>query len=77
MHKFTEVASEEKNKFHVTQHAFSQNDKSYEWMKSNLPTEQKRIHKFTEVVSGERGKQISCHSPHFLSEWEKLWSSEK
>ena len=36
--------------------------------KSNLPTEHKRMHKFTEVASGEREKQISCHSPHFLSE---------
>ena len=23
------------------------------------------MHKFTEVVSGEREKQVSCHSPHF------------
>ena len=35
-------------------------------MKSNLPTEYKRMHKFTEVASGEREKQISCHSPHFV-----------
>ena len=40
--------------------------KSYEVMKSNLPTEHKRMHKFTEVASGEREKQISCHSPHFV-----------
>ena len=39
MHKFTEVANgEKKNKFHVTHHTFYQNDKSYEVVKSNLPT---------------------------------------
>ena len=43
----------EKNKFHVTHHTFCQNDKSYEVMKSNLPPEDKRIHKFTEVTNGE------------------------
>ena len=58
----------EQNKFHVTQHTFCQNDKSYEVVKSNLPTEHKRMHKFTEVANGEREKQISCHSSHFLSE---------
>ena len=35
------------------------------------------MHKFTEVASGERKKQISCHSPHFLLEWQKLWMNEK
>ena len=35
------------------------------------------MHKFTEVASGEREKGISCHSPHFLLEWQKLWISEK
>ena len=55
---------------------FCQSDKSYEVMKSNLPAEHKRMHKFTEVANGEREKQISCHSPHFLSEWKKLWSIE-
>ena len=34
-------------------------------MKSNLLPEQKRMHKFTKVASGEREKQISCHSPLF------------
>ena len=58
----------EKNKFHVTHHTFCQNDKSNVRMKSNLPTEYMRMHKFTEVASGEREKQISCHSSHFLSE---------
>ena len=24
------------------------------------------MHKFTEVASGEREKQVSCHSPHFF-----------
>ena len=38
-------------------------------MKSNLPTEHKQMHKFTEEANGEREKQILCHSPHFLSEW--------
>ena len=69
MYKFTKVASGERkiNKFHVTHHTFCQNDKSYEVMKSNLPPEHKRMHKFTKVANGER-EQISCHSPHFLSE---------
>ena len=58
----------EENKFHVTHHTFVRMIKSYEVMKSNLPTEHKRKHKFTEVTSGEREKQISCHSSHFLSE---------
>ena len=66
MHMFTEVASGEKYKFHVTHHTLCQNDKSYEVMKSNLPPEHKQMHKFTEESSGER---ISCHSPHFVSEW--------
>ena len=70
MHKFTEVASgERENKFHVTHHTFWQNDKSYEVMKSNLLTEHKRMQKFTEVANGERETQISCHSPHFFTEW--------
>ena len=47
----------EKNKFHVTHHTFCQNDKSYEVMKSNLPTEEKQMHKFTEVASGERERE--------------------
>ena len=68
MQKFTKVTSGEKNKFHVIHHTFCQNDKSYEVMKSNLPPEHKRMHKFTKVASGEREKQISCHSPHFLTE---------
>ena len=44
MHKFTEVASgeREKNKFHVTHQTFCQNDKSYEEMKINLPAEDKQ-----------------------------------
>ena len=42
---------------------------SYEVLKSNLPPEHKRMHKFTKVTSKEREKQISCHSPHFLQEW--------
>ena len=59
----------EKHKFHVTHHSFCQNDKSYKVVKSNLPTEHKWMHKLTEVASGEREKQISCHSQLFLSEW--------
>ena len=51
--------------------------KSYEVMKSNLPAEHKRMHKSTEVANGEREKEISCHSPHFVREWLKLWSNEK
>ena len=43
----------EKNKFHVTQYTFCQNDKSYEVMKSNLPTEHKRMHKFQQQQVGE------------------------
>ena len=35
------------------------------------------MHKFTEVASWERGKQISCHSPHFLSEWFKSYEVVK
>ena len=35
---------------------FGQNHKTYEVMKSNLPTEDKRMHKFTKVASGERKK---------------------
>ena len=52
----------EENKFHVTHHTFCQNDKSYEWMKSNLPTEHKRMHKFTEVqVEKEKNKFHVTH----------------
>ena len=59
----------EKNKFHVTHHTCQNDIPSYEVLQSNLPPEHKRMHKFTEVANGEREKQISCHSPHFLSEW--------
>ena len=57
---------EKQNSCHL--HTLSENDKSYEAMKSNLLAEDKRMHKFTKVASGEREKQTSCHSPHFLSE---------
>ena len=54
MHKFTSSKwRERKNKFQVTHHTFCQNEKSYEVMKSNLPAEEKRMHKFTKVASGE------------------------
>ena len=33
----------------------------YEAVKSNLPSEHNRMHKFTKVVSGEREKQSSYH----------------
>ena len=59
----------EKNKIDVTHHNLCQNDKSYKVEKSNLPTKYKWIHKFTEVASGEREKQISWHSQRFLLEW--------
>ena len=52
----------EKSKFHVTHHT------SYEVVKRNLPSEHKQMHKFTKVANREREKQISSHSPHFLSE---------
>ena len=69
MHKFTKVASGEREKQSSCHHTFYQNDKSYEVMKSNLPPEDKQMHKFIKVASGEREKQILCHSPHFLPEW--------
>ena len=57
----------EKNKLHATHHTFCQNDKNYEVMKSNLPAEDKRMHKFTKVASGQKKtKKTSCHSQHFL-----------
>ena len=40
---------------------FGHNDKSNKVMKCNLHAEHKRMHKFIEVASGEREKQISCH----------------
>ena len=46
---------------------FCQNDKSYEVMQSHFYAEHKLTQKFTEVVSGETEKQISCHTPHFVS----------
>ena len=52
---------EEKNKVHVTDITSRQNDKRYEAVKNNLPSEHKRMHKFTKVASGEREKQSSCH----------------
>ena len=52
---------EEKNKVHVTDRTSCQNDQCCEAVKSNLPPEHKRMHKFTEVVSREREKQSSCH----------------
>ena len=52
---------EEKNKGHVTDITSCQNDQCCETDKSNLPTEQKKMQKFTKVVSEEREKQSSCH----------------
>ena len=52
---------EEKNKVNVTDLTSCQNAKRYEADKSNLPSEHKRMHKFTKVVSSEREKQSSCH----------------
>ena len=46
----------EKKKIYVTHHTFWQNDKSYEVLKSNLPTEHKRMHKFRDVANWERKK---------------------
>ena len=46
----------EKNKIDVTHHTFCQQDKSDEVEKNNLPTEDKRTHKFTKEASGEREK---------------------
>ena len=57
----------EKNKSHVTHHTFVRMIKSYKVVKSNLHAEHKRMHKFTEVANGERKKQISCQSSHYLS----------
>ena len=52
----------EKNKIHVTHHTSCQNDKSNEVLKTNLPSEHKRMHKFTEVASGEREMYITSHT---------------
>ena len=61
MHKFTKVESGEgKNKAHVTDCKLYQNDKHSGAEKSNLPPEDKRMHKFMNVASGEREKQSSC-----------------
>ena len=49
----------EKNKIHATNNTFCQNDKRYEILKTNLPSEHKRMHKFTEVASGEREESTS------------------
>ena len=68
MHKFTKVASGEREKQISSHSPLFDRMISYEVMESNLPTEDKRMHKFIEVGSGERETQISCHSPHFLSE---------
>ena len=43
--------------------------KSYEVLQSNLPTEHKRMHKFTEVANEEKKKFHVTHHMHYLSEW--------
>ena len=48
-----------KTKVHVTDVTSGQNDKRYEAVKSNLPSEHKSMHKFTKVVSEE--KESLCH----------------
>ena len=58
----------EENKIHDIHTAFCWIDKSDEVEKSNLPAEDKRMHKFTKLASGERDKQNSCLSPQFLIE---------
>ena len=66
VHKFTKVASGGRENKYLD--SFCHNDKSYQVMKSNLPPEHMQMHKFPKLASGEREKQISCHSPHVLSE---------
>ena len=52
---------EEKNKVNVTHITSCQNAQCCEAVKSNLPPEDKRMHKFTKVVGREREKQSPCH----------------
>ena len=52
---------EEQNKVNVTDRTSCQNAQCYEAVKSNLPTEHKRMHKFAKVSSAGREKQSSCH----------------
>ena len=70
MHKFTKVASgEREKKFMLLTTHFVRMIKRYgthEVVKSNLPPEHQRMDKFTKVASGERERQKSCYSPHFL-----------
>ena len=74
MHKFTEVASGEREKqVFMSLNTLCQNDKSCEVMKSNLHAEHKWMYKFTEVASGEREKQTSCTFCHN----DKSWGNEK
>ena len=47
---------DKKELFHVIHYTIRQVDENYEVMKSNLPTEDKQMHKFTKVASGEREK---------------------
>ena len=54
-----------KRKKYITSHTLCQKG-THEAVKSNLPPEHQQMHKFTEVASGKKEKQISYHSPHFL-----------
>ena len=65
MHKFTEVASGEREKSTSLPTLCVRMIKRYgkhEVVKSNLPPEHNRMHKFTEVASGERKKSTSLHT---------------
>ena len=59
MHKFTKVASEEKNKFYVSVHTSCKNDKGYEAVKS-ITYQLNITHKLTKVASEEREEQSLC-----------------
>ena len=75
IHKFTKIASGEREKQNSCHHTSCQNNKSYDVMKSNLQAEHKWMHKFTKVASGEREKQNSCH--YTFCQNNKLWCNEK
>ena len=49
---------EEKNKVHVTDITSCQNAQCCEAVKSNLPTERKRMHKFTKVASEKEKNKV-------------------
>ena len=73
MHKFTKVASGEREKQCSGHSSNILSEWCYEALKSNLQPEHKQMHKFIKVASEGREKQSSCNCSYILINTMKRW----